>query len=123
MPASSFKRDARSPSITDIDEMAQSGFKISNAQLRISGASSISKKGQQEHDRKTDLTIQKFQKISLKINQHKFIDIKDVLANYGELEKEIENHKKRLVNEGGQDFNTIDAFRLIDISGQGSVNF
>ena len=63
------------------------------------------------------MTIQKFQKISLKINQHKFIDIKDVLANYGELEKEIENHKKRLVNEGGQDFNTIDAFRLIDISG------
>lgn len=27
------------------------------------------------------------------------------------------------MNEGGQDFNTIDAFRLIDLNGQGSVNY
>ena len=78
-PGSSFQRNARSPSITDIDELANSGFKISNAQLRMSNASSTSKKSQQAHDKKTDVTIQKFQKIAQKINSMKFLDIKDVL--------------------------------------------
>jgi len=69
------------------------------------------------------LTIQKFQKIARKVNTAASIEIVDVLANIGELEKEIETHKKRLVNEGGQDYNTIDAFRLIDLQGQGAVSF
>ena len=38
------------------------------------------------------------------------------MHNIGELEKEIEDHKKRLVNEGDE-YNTIDAFRLIDLTG------
>ena len=38
-----------------------------------------------------------------------------------ELEYELETHKQKLVNEG-EDYNTIDAFRLIDLSGQGAVN-
>jgi len=44
------------------------------------------------------LTIQKFQKIARKVNTATSIEIVDVLANIGELEKEIETHKKRLVN-------------------------
>jgi Ca2+-binding EF-hand superfamily protein len=37
------------------------------------------------------------------------------------LENEIEVNKQRLVNESA-DYNTIDAFRLIDVHGQGSVS-
>jgi hypothetical protein len=33
---------------------------------------------------------------------------------------EVELHKQRLVNEA-PDYNTIDAFRLIDLTGQGAV--
>jgi Ca2+-binding EF-hand superfamily protein len=49
------------------------------------------------------------------------IDIVQFLQITSELEYELELHKQRLVNEG-QDYNTIDAFRLIDLSGQGAVN-
>ena len=38
-----------------------------------------------------------------------------------DLEYELEIHKQKMVNEG-EDYNTIDAFRLIDLSGQGAVN-
>jgi hypothetical protein len=48
--------------------MGYSGFKISNAHLRESELSMVSKKDQQAHDKKTDITIQKFQQISKKIN-------------------------------------------------------
>ena len=44
----------------------------------------------------------------------------DVLKSIGDLEYEIEMHKHKLVHEC-EDFNTIDAFRLIDYNGNGSV--
>lgn len=44
-----------------------------------------------------------------------------MLGNIAELENLVENHKQKLVNEC-KDYNTIDAFRLIDESGQGNVD-
>ena len=61
--------------------------------------------------------------IAREVGEMSLVGILDVLQVIGECEKEIEDHKKRLVMEGGQDYNTIDAFRLIDKQGQGSVNY
>jgi hypothetical protein len=47
--------------------------------------------------------------------------VKDIFENVAALEALIEAHKNKLVNECPE-FNTIDAFRLIDEAGQGNVN-
>lgn len=44
----------------------------------------------------------------------------NVLQNMGELEGEIENIKQKIVAER-EEFNTIDAFRFIDVNGNGAV--
>ena len=39
-----------------------------------------------------------------------------------DLENNLEMHKQKLINEN-EEFNTVDAFRLVDEDGEGVVNF
>ena len=44
-----------------------------------------------------------------------------MIKTLGQLESELERHKQKLVNLG-KEFNTIDAFRFIDVDGKGIVD-
>ena len=58
----------------------------------------------------------KLLKIDSKINESVNIDIQQFLEHTAALKYEIELHKQKLVNECPE-YNTIDAFRLIDVQG------
>jgi hypothetical protein len=59
-------------------------------------------------------SLQRIQKIKEKVEQIKNLQIIEFLQYVGELEIELEQHKKKLVNDAA-DYNTIDAFRMIDL--------
>jgi len=48
--------------------------------------------------------------------------MKDLFENMATLENLLETQKQKLVSQG-KDYNTIDAFRLIDDDGKGKVEF
>ena len=54
--------------------------------------------------------------------KQKLIDVKFMLRKTGELEELIEKEKQKLIGEGAE-YNTIDAFRFIDQSGKGVVDY
>ena len=67
-------------------------------------------------------SLQRIQIIKEKVEQIKNLQIIEFLQFVGELEIELEQHKKKLVNDA-IDYNTIDAFRMIDQQGVGAVTF
>eukprot|EP00356_Strombidium_inclinatum_P013311 CAMPEP_0170506648 /NCGR_PEP_ID=MMETSP0208-20121228/55726_1 /TAXON_ID=197538 /ORGANISM="Strombidium inclinatum, Strain S3" /LENGTH=157 /DNA_ID=CAMNT_0010788319 /DNA_START=1418 /DNA_END=1891 /DNA_ORIENTATION=- len=114
--------DMKSPSVSEINFKNQlrssaGGDMMQTPPPIADGSQGIMEQEEDSDPVRSDLSaFSKFEKISEKIDRKQNLDLPKVLKYIGEMEQEIEAHKQRLVNEG-HDYNTIDAFRVIDVNG------
>jgi len=112
----------KSPSVSEINFKNQlrssaGGDMMQTPPPIADGSQGIMEQEEDSDPVRSDLSaFSKFEKISEKIDRKQNLDLPKVLKYIGEMEQEIEAHKQRLVNEG-HDYNTIDAFRVIDVNG------
>jgi hypothetical protein len=104
----------RSPSIADIERRASRGASKGGT---LSSDEAPAQRGQPAASMGT---FDELRHIQDKVNSLTVVSARDVFETVARLENLIEAHKLLLVNSC-PDYNTIDAFRLIDEAGQGKV--